>query len=333
LIDLGYATSVVDNVRQLKYDTVLDNAIRVKARGRITQFHVADLGLFALTPPGPYSSSSVSRLTVAVWARVKPNLVAHARREHAEQAAAEAKAQLLRVLEIVGAIYDQITARPNPDRGGPCPSDREMFAVETYRNALVDEEGKARSDLSHVPPHTEIIAAYLAWQRDMAHQAASLIDPAATADTAADVLARTDAIFRCVLAGCAANGMDYDTAMRHSCAKRKLAYPFPSLDDPTGRITGRLAAVSCKAVADALVRAVGLDVGTVQLADVLSAPKSVVVFPGRSSSRRVDFDTPRHFLFDVSSRRTIRRQLRERISSQPHTFPQLVRLLVCMASH
>ena len=261
-----------------------------------------DLSLFDL------SDQSTSRLKLAqahdtVWRTIKPKLVSQIRRDKARAAATDAKAQLDSAGAMLQTLYGRILDLVHTVKldDGPIPPSRVLYTISTFRSALVNLEGRSRPSLGDLS-NDEIVTAIQAWRRRIALDLAKLVDSDATADTAGEMLQQVSAIFRCGGKCGTSGGVTLSSAHAHECLKRELAYPFPDADEPM-LPSQWLDALPCEAIAIAVVDAVGYDPDTTRLADV----------------------EDRLFLLDVSADRRIVRNLRERISSQPYTFADLVR--------
>ena len=174
-----------------------------------------------------------------------------------------------------------------------------LVTLDAFRSALVNLEGKVRAVIGDLSD-ADIVASIEAWRRRIALDLAQLVDSEVTSDTAAEILTQVRAIFRCRKCGNSGGGLTSDSAYDHRCLKRELKWP---LDDEETLPSRQLVALDCEEIALAVADAVGFDPDVVRLDDVVHGV----------------------FLLDASDEHRIHRHLRERLSSQPHSFADLVR--------
>ena len=216
--------------------------------------------------------------------------------------AEEAKKQLAVVTPHLSQLYARILQLDQLG-SGPIPPARVLFTIDKFRSALVNLEGNARVVLGDLTD-AEIVAAIEAWRRRITLDLAKLVDEDATVEKADEVVRRVHAVYQCRNRKCSetGGGLTLASAYDHNCLKRELAFPFPDIDEDMSP-SRQLEALQCEEIACAVVDAVGFDPDVARLDDV----------------------EDQLFLLDVNDERRISRHLRDRISSQPHSFADLVR--------
>ena len=233
---------------------------------------------------------------------IKPKLVAEIQQRKKRATAAEAKMQLDTITPNLTALYARLLKLIKKGKlaDGPLPPARVLVTLHPFRFAVIDVDDDARADPVAVVDG-EAVTAIEDWRRGVAFDLAQLVDSDAAAE-ARELLQQPSSIFHCRDCGIGGGGMTFDSAHDHGCLKPELTFPFPDADE-TVLPSSQLVVLDCEAIACAVVDAVGLDPDVARLDDV----KDYI------------------FLRDVSKHRRISRDLRSRISSQPHSFADLVR--------
>ena len=203
---------------------------------------------------------------------------------------------------MLSRLYGPIIALRQTDKldDGLIPPPRVLYTIDTFRSALVGLDDRSRHRISDLT-EDEIVSEIQRWRVRIALDLAKLLNADATVKSAGDILVQVGSIFRCGDCG-TSGGMTFSSVFDHDCLKRELAFPFPDRDE--AMMPSRwLDALACEPIARAVVDAVDLDPDTTRLDDV----------------------EDRLFLLNVWADRRIARDLRERISAQPHSYADLVR--------